>query len=90
MKSRETYKESSDSQKSSLIENLIAQGCFKHPVDHIEIIETHISWIILTGLYAYKIKKAINVGFCDCSTLEKRVNYSKEEIRLNRRLTPDL
>ncbi len=90
MKSRETYKESSDSQNSSLIENLIAQRCFKHPVDHIEIIETHISWIILTGLYAYKIKKAINFGYCDCSTLEKRVNYSKEEIRLNRRLAPNL
>jgi aminoglycoside phosphotransferase family enzyme/predicted kinase len=53
------------------------------------LIETHISWIILTGHYAYKIKKPVNLGFLDFSTLENRRYYCNEELRLNRRLAPD-
>jgi hypothetical protein len=56
----------------------------------VEIVETHISWVLLAGDYAYKIKKAVNLGFLDFSTLEKRRFYCMEELRLNRRLTPDL
>ncbi len=52
--------------------------------------ETHISWVILTGPYAYKIKKPVNLGFLDFSTLEKRHFYCREELRLNRRLAPRL
>ena len=55
-----------------------------------EIIETHISWVILTGDYAYKIKKPLSLGFLDFSTLEKRRFYCQEEIRLNKRLAPDI
>lgn len=53
------------------------------------LIETHISWIFLTGEYAYKIKKPVNYGFLDFSTLARRRFYCEEEIRLNRRLTQD-
>ena len=56
----------------------------------VEMVETHISWVLLVGDYAYKIKKAVNLGFLDFSTLEKRRFYCAEELRLNRRLTPDL
>jgi aminoglycoside phosphotransferase family enzyme/predicted kinase len=52
--------------------------------------ETHISWIILTGEYAYKLKKPVNLGFLDFSTLEQRHFFCEEEIRLNRRLAPEL
>jgi aminoglycoside phosphotransferase family enzyme/predicted kinase len=55
-----------------------------------KIIETHISWILLTGQYAYKIKKPVNFGFLDFSTLEKRHFCCIEELRLNRRLAADL
>jgi len=55
-----------------------------------KIIETHISWILLAGQYAYKIKKPVNFGFLDFSDLEKRHFCCIEELRLNRRLAADL
>jgi aminoglycoside phosphotransferase family enzyme/predicted kinase len=59
---------------------------FDHPIDHIELIETHISWVILTGEFAYKIKKPVDFGFLDFSTLKKRHDFCQQELRLNRRL----
>ena len=58
--------------------------------EQVEVVETHISWVLLAGDYAYKIKKAVNLGFLDYSTLQKRRFYCAEELRLNRRLTPNL
>ncbi|MFA7239257.1 MAG: AAA family ATPase [Sulfuricellaceae bacterium] len=55
-----------------------------------EIIETHISWVLLAGDFAYKIKKTVDFGFLDFSTLEKRRYYCAEELRLNQRLSPQL
>ena len=54
-----------------------------------EIIETHISWVLL-GEYVYKIKKPVKLTFLDFSTLEKRKFYCEEEVRLNSRLSPDV
>jgi aminoglycoside phosphotransferase family enzyme/predicted kinase len=59
-------------------------------VDRVEIIETHISYILLAGELAYKIKKPLNLGFLDFTSLEQRKYYCFEELRLNRRLAPDL
>jgi hypothetical protein len=59
-------------------------------VDDIRVIETHISWVILTGKFAYKIKKPVNLGFVDFTSLEKRRFCCHEELRLNRRLAPQL
>lgn len=56
----------------------------------VEIVETHISWVLLTDGFAYKIKKALDLGFLDFSTLEKRQRCCEEELRLNRRLAPGL
>ncbi|WP_457675359.1 bifunctional aminoglycoside phosphotransferase/ATP-binding protein [Thiolapillus sp.] len=53
------------------------------------LVETHISWVILAGDRAWKIKKPVDFGFLDFSTLEKRRACCEEEIRLNRRLAPD-
>ncbi len=54
------------------------------------MIETHASWVLLTGPYAYKIKKAVNLGFLDFSTLARRHHFCDEEVRINRRLAPAL
>ena len=73
-----------------LISNLDNPRIFDHPVRYLRLIETHISWIILTGEFAYKIKKPVNFGFLDFSTLEKRFYYCQEELRLNRRFAPEI
>jgi aminoglycoside phosphotransferase family enzyme/predicted kinase len=52
--------------------------------------ETHISWVLVAGGHAYKFKKAITLGFLDCSTLAARRHYCEEELRLNRQLCPGL
>ena len=54
------------------------------------LIETHISWVILAGRFAYKIKKPVDLGFLDFSTLELREYFCREELRLNRRFAPSL
>jgi aminoglycoside phosphotransferase family enzyme/predicted kinase len=54
---------------------------------NVELIQTHISYILLTPEYVYKIKKPVDFGFLDFTTLEKRKHFCYEEIRLNRRLT---
>ena len=74
----------------SLVTNLQNNTIYDHPVEAFELIETHISWVLLTGQFVYKIKKPVNFGFLDFSTLEKRHRYCQEEIRLNRRLAPSL
>ncbi len=72
------------------ISALLEPRVYPHPVKLCELIETHISWVILTGDFAYKIKKPVNLGFLDFSTLEKRLFYCKEELRLNRRLAASI
>jgi aminoglycoside phosphotransferase family enzyme/predicted kinase len=59
-------------------------------VDQVDILETHISYVLLTGRYAFKIKKAVELGFLDYRSLAARHHYCKEELRLNRRLAPDI
>ncbi|MET3133137.1 aminoglycoside phosphotransferase family enzyme/predicted kinase [Oxalobacteraceae bacterium GrIS 1.11] len=56
----------------------------------VELIETHISWVLVTASYAYKIKKALRFDFLDFATLAARHFYCQEELRLNRRLAPAL
>jgi aminoglycoside phosphotransferase family enzyme/predicted kinase len=56
----------------------------------VRLIQTHVSWILLAGKFAYKIKKPVNFGFLDFSTLDRRRFYCQEELRLNRRLCPDI
>jgi aminoglycoside phosphotransferase family enzyme/predicted kinase len=58
--------------------------------DAVRVLETHISFVLLTGPYAYKIKKAVEFGFLDFRTLEARRFFCEEELRLNRRLAPEL
>lgn len=71
-----------------LVQNLLAH--FRHQDPEADLVETHISSVILAGDTAYKIKKPHDFGFLDFSTLEKRKFFCEEEIRLNRRLAPSL
>jgi aminoglycoside phosphotransferase family enzyme/predicted kinase len=73
-----------------LIEALTDAAVYAHPTGEIEVLQTHISWIVLTGPYAYKLKKPVDLGFVDFSTLAKRRFFCQEELRLNRRLAPYL
>ncbi|WP_299183565.1 bifunctional aminoglycoside phosphotransferase/ATP-binding protein [uncultured Neptuniibacter sp.] len=79
-----------DTGHMTLIDSLNNAAIYPHPVEQIEVIETHISWLILTGNYAYKIKKPVDFGFLDFTTLAKRQHFCEEELRLNQRLAPDI
>jgi len=76
--------------QSRLVEALHDPACYPHPVQPIRIIETHISIVVLTGPFAYKIKKPVDLGFLDFTTLEKRRLYCDEELRLNSRFPPEI
>jgi len=75
---------------SKLIDGLTLPETYPHPVEVITTIETHISVIFLTGSYAYKLKKPVNFGFLDFSTLALRKRYCELEITLNQRTAPNL
>lgn len=74
----------------TLIRGLLNPDAYPHPVSALRVIETHISWIVLTGDFAYKIKKPVKLPFLDFSSLAKRLEACREELRLNRRLAPEL
>jgi uncharacterized protein len=78
-------------EQAELVKQLLAcPGCFHHASDDMQYMETHISHLLLVGDLVYKIKKPLNLGFLDFSTLEKRRQCCEEELRLNRRLAPEL
>lgn len=77
-------------QGEALIRGLMRPGVYAHATGEIELLETHCAWVLLTGMFVYKIKKPVNFGFLDFSTLEKRRHYCAEEVRLNRRFAPDI
>src|SRR5260370_19295647 len=73
-----------------VIEALGDGAGYPHPVGHVEVCHTHISVVFLAGSYAYKIKKPVNLGFLDFTTLAQRRHFCDEEARLNRRLAADV
>ncbi|MEP3562346.1 MAG: hypothetical protein ABJN46_08535, partial [Marinobacter sp.] len=74
----------------TLVKALQNPELYDHPVSDFQVIETHISQVLLTGDYAYKIKKPMDFGFLNFSTLERRKHFCEEELRLNRRLASEL
>lgn len=76
--------------QEQLIEGLMDAAAYPHPVQSVRHLETHISHVLLTGEYAYKIKKPVDFGFVNYTTLERRRHFCEEELRLNRRLAPEL
>ena len=73
-----------------LLDDLLQPRAYPHPVTQIEHLQTHISHIFLAGDYAYKIKKPVDLGFLDFTTLDKRKQDCIDELRLNVRLAPQI
>ena len=70
--------------------DLTRPDAYQHRPARVDLIETHISWVFLAGDLVYKVKKPVDFGFLDFTTLDKREFFCEEEVRLNRRLCPDL
>ncbi len=75
---------------NSTLEQLLRPEAFSPPCDAAQLRETHISWVVLCGEFAYKIKKPVNFGFLDFSTLPLRRHFCEQELALNRRFAPEL
>lgn len=70
----------------ALIQQMLQPGFYPHTVtEPIQLIQTHVSYVLLTGDYVYKLKKPVNFGFLDFSSVEKRQHFCQEELRLNQR-----
>lgn len=74
----------------NLVASLLQPVAYPHSVGPIQVIETHISWVFLTGRYAYKVKKPVKLSFLDFRELGQRRFYCHEELRLNRCWAPEL
>src|SRR4030042_1779547 len=59
---------------------------YPHRPEKVDVVQTHISFIFIAGNEVYKVKKAVDFGFLDFTTIEKRKFYGEKELRLNRRL----
>lgn len=78
------------SQLPEIIESLLDPAQYsEEKLDKVELIQTQMSFVLLTNRFAYKIRKPVNLGYVDYSTLEKRRFFSEKELKLNRRLCPD-
>lgn len=75
---------------STAIQEILRAPPCSEQVGQVALRETHISWVILCGEFAYKIKKPLDFGFLDFSSLERRQHFCQEELRLNRRFAPEL
>ena len=68
------------------IQALLSPDAYPHPTDGIELLQTHVSYLFFAGDFVYKVKKPLDLGFLDFTTLEPRQHFCQEELRLNRRL----
>lgn len=73
-----------------LVAALLDPGAYPEATGSVTLIQTHISWVFLTDSFAYKMKKPVNLGFLNFTTLRLRHHYLKQELILNRRLCPDI
>ena len=79
-----------DASLPPLIRALLSPERYPRGVAQVELVQTHISWVLLAGDFAYKVKKPMALQFLDFSTLALRQRYCEDELRLNRRFAPDL
>ena len=76
----------SDSSLPKLVQQMLSPDFYPHSVaEPVRLMQTHVSYVLLTGDYVYKLKKPVNFGFLDYSTLAKREHFCQEELRLNQR-----
>ena len=76
--------------RNHIIESMSQTDFYPNHPDKVELLQTHISYVFIAGDYVYKVKKPVNFGFLDFTTLEKRKFYCEEELRLNKRLAPSI
>src|SRR5881394_4242085 len=76
--------------REELLPFLQSPASYPHLPPEVRSIQTHISWVFVTTPFVFKVKKAVNLGFLDFSTLEKRRHFCQRELDLNRRLCPDI
>ena len=74
----------------NLVAALMEPAAYPEPTSAVRLIQTHISWIFITDRFAYKVKKPVDFGFLNFTTLRRRHHYLHEELILNRRLCPDI
>ena len=73
-----------------MVQALLKPEAYPKPTKKVELEQTQMSFIFLTDEYVYKVKKPVNLGYLDYTTLEKRQFYCQREVKLNRRLCPDM
>jgi len=76
--------------EKGLVSFLKTSSAYSHQPRHVDCIETHISWVFIASPFVFKVKRPVNFGFADFSTLEKRHYFCQREFQLNRRLCPDM
>src|ERR1019366_2702389 len=74
----------------AIVEAMMRPAFYPEPPEKVELIQTHISYVFIAGAFVYKLKKAVCFSFIDCADLGQRHHLCGEEIRLNRRLAPDV
>ncbi|MDG4475684.1 hypothetical protein [Thiovibrio frasassiensis] len=79
-----------DASLPPFIQALLKPEAYPHPAPEISLVQTHISYVLLAGSFVYKIKKPVDFGFLNFTTLEKRKHFCEQELLLNRRLCPSL
>lgn len=72
------------------LRGLLSPDAYPHPVQTPELVETHVSWVLLTGAFAYKIKRPVQYPFIDLRSAERREFFCREELRLNQRFAAEL
>ncbi len=77
-------------QHDTIVDWLRDPRCYPEQATYVQLIETHISQVFLTDHFVYKLKKPVRYDFLDFSTLAKREQACREELRLNRRMTHDV
>lgn len=77
-------------QLAHLVDHLSAPSAYPLAVETVQVRQTHISIVFLAGPFVWKIKKPVDLGFLDYSTLQKRRQFCEQEVQLNRRLAPDV
>jgi len=74
----------------SILKSLLKTEAYPEPTSTVSMVQTHVSWIFLTDKHAYKVKKPVDFGFLNFSTIDRRRFYCNEEVKYNSRLCPDI
>ncbi len=83
-------KPKTDNHIMDLVTALLDPAAYPEATATVELVQTHISWVFLTAPFAYKMKKPVDLGFLNFTTLRRRHHYLNEELVLNRRLCPEI